>query len=398
MKNILLRLMPVVAAILMVGCTDDSYKITSEVKEGPEPTASFTYVANDLDVQFTSTSTNAESYYWSFGDGTYSTEESPQHTFSSAGTYAVKLKVNSPAGYSSQSEKSFAVAGKVGAFYQYTAQRYREGGFGRVVDFDATSSANAISISWDFGDGTVITDGDFALTHEFPEYKTYKVKITTTGYLGDVAVYETDLEVVPDYEMIRGGDMEAADAAYWTIKSTGYQVEFGYKAVIPSGGSGGCLRYIGKGPDGSYTTAVYQGFYVEAGERFDINTQVRWLDGALNAGVLFFCLAVEGVSSDFLGDGVTPDFTDGNLFVSLINHWGYGAPLAPYDGDLTGVNRITGSPYGGGNYYYGPNADADGMFTATRTGMVYFGIELRNVWGGYFGDFLFDSVSIKLVP
>ena len=403
MKNILLRLTPVILAILLVGCTDDSHKIPSVVKDGQKPVADFSYVSDDLEVQFTSTSTEAESYYWSFGDGTYSTEASPLHTFSSAGTYTVILKVNSPAGYSSQVEKSFAVAGKVSAFYQYSAQRYREGGFGRVIDFDATSSANAVSISWDFGDGTVIQDADFSYTYEFSDYGTYDVKITTTGYLGDEAVYQTALEVVPDLEMIRGGGMEEADAIYWTVKTSGYPVEFGYKGATPSDGSGGCLRYIGGGhsSSGSYTTAVYQAIDVVAGEKFQLDAKVRWFPNGFSNGVLFWCIADPGGSADFEGDGVTPKFTDDNLFISSFNDWNAGTAIPAYDHDLSG-NNPDGTPYGHG--YSGPGMHREGrgtygVYTATVTGTIYLGIELRNVWGSFHtGDFLFDEVSFKLIP
>lgn len=402
MKNILLRLMPLVLAIWLVGCTDDSFKIPSEVKEGPKPVADFTYVSNDLEVQFTSTSTDAESYYWNFGDGTSSTEASPLHTFSSSGTYTVTLKVNSPAGYSSLVEKSLAVAGKVSAFYQYTAKHYREGAFGRIIDFDATSSVNAVSISWDFGDGTVIEDADFTYTHEFPDFGTYNVKITTTGYLGDEAVYQTELEVVPYLEMIRGGGMEESDAMYWTVKGDGYPLEFGYKGTTPSGGSGGCLRFVGEGrtASGSYTTAIYQAIDVVEGERFQLSAYQRWFPNAYDQGVLFWCIAGPGGSADFEGDGVTPKFTDDNLFISSFNYWNGGTPIPAYDNDLSGTNP-NGTPYGNG--YSGPGryggAGSNGIYTAPFTGTIYLGIELRYVWGSFFNsDFLFDEISFKLIP
>lgn len=402
MNNILLRLIPFVLALLLAGCADDNFKILSEVKEGPSPVADFTYVPNDLVIQFTSTSTDAESYYWIFGDGTYSTEASPLHTFSSAGNYTVTLKVNSPAGYTSQVEKSFAVAGKVSAFYQHTAQRYREGGFGRVIDFDATSSANAVSVSWDFGDGTVIEDADFTYTHEYSAYGTYHVKITTSGYLGDEAVYQADLEVVPDFEMIRGGSMEESDAIYWNVKGSGYPVEFGYKGATPSGGSGSCLRFVGKGhsSSGSYTTAVYQAIDVIAGEKFQLSARAKWFANGFSNGVLFWCIAGPGGSADFEGDGVTPKFTDDNLFISLFNDWDAGTAIPAYDNDLSGYNQ-DGTPYGHG--YSGPgryrDGNTSGVYTAPVTGRIYLGIELRNVWGSFFvGDFLFDEVSFKLIP
>lgn len=64
-----------------------------------EPTitviAGFTFVAEELLVNFSSTSTGATSYDWDFGDGNTSQEENPSHTYASPGTYSVSLKATS---------------------------------------------------------------------------------------------------------------------------------------------------------------------------------------------------------------------------------------------------------------------------------------------------------------
>lgn len=400
MKDIPLILMPLVLTFLLVMCNDESYKISSDVKEGAKPVASFTYEIDELEVQFTNTSTDAESFYWEFGDGTTSTEASPLHTFSSAGTYTITLKVNSSVGYSSLNEESLSVAGKASAFYQHTAQRYREGGFGRIIDFDATSSANVVSISWDFGDGVVIENTDFVLTHKFPDFGTYNVKITTIGFLGDEAIYQKDIEVIPDYEMIRGGDMEEASAIYWSMKNSGYPVEFGYKDDGPSGGKGGCLRFVGRAISGSHITTIYQNIDVVEGEKFQLSAQVKWDENGFSNGVLFWCMAGPAGSTDFEGDGVTPKFTDDNLFISSFNNWVSNTPIPSYDNDLSGLNQDS-TPYGYG--YSGPGRYRDGgtfgIYTAPFTGTIYLGIELRNVWGQFYtSDFFFDEISFKLIP
>lgn len=57
------------------------------------PNADFTYsVTEDLTVEFTNTSSNADSYSWDFGDGAgTSTEENPTYTYASDGIYTVTL-------------------------------------------------------------------------------------------------------------------------------------------------------------------------------------------------------------------------------------------------------------------------------------------------------------------
>lgn len=55
-------------------------------------TADKTEVVVNETVKFTNTSSNAGTYEWTFGDGKESTESSPSHSWSSPGTYTVKMK------------------------------------------------------------------------------------------------------------------------------------------------------------------------------------------------------------------------------------------------------------------------------------------------------------------
>jgi len=52
---------------------------------------SFTFVANGLEVSFTNTSLNSNTYMWDFDDGATSTLTNPNHTYAVAGTYDVIL-------------------------------------------------------------------------------------------------------------------------------------------------------------------------------------------------------------------------------------------------------------------------------------------------------------------
>lgn len=53
-------------------------------------------------ITFTNTSKNARLYLWDFGDGTKSDEVSPSHTFTTAGTYTVRLKAINEDGKSNE--------------------------------------------------------------------------------------------------------------------------------------------------------------------------------------------------------------------------------------------------------------------------------------------------------
>ena len=68
-------------------------------------TASTVIGCNNLNVQFTNTSTgNITGYSWNFGDGNTSTLENPTHTYNSAGTYTVSLTVTNAAGNNTKTE------------------------------------------------------------------------------------------------------------------------------------------------------------------------------------------------------------------------------------------------------------------------------------------------------
>ncbi|MCF6297377.1 MAG: PKD domain-containing protein [Flavobacteriaceae bacterium] len=78
----------------------DSEVQTINVEVTNPPTASFTESANTVDVSFanvtfTNTSTNANGYYWDFGDATTSTDQNPWHTYTQLGTYTVmQISIN----------------------------------------------------------------------------------------------------------------------------------------------------------------------------------------------------------------------------------------------------------------------------------------------------------------
>ncbi|MDR6920933.1 DUF4886 domain-containing protein [Chryseobacterium sp. 2987] len=54
----------------------------------------FTHTISGNSVQFTNQTQNATSFLWNFGDGTISTLENPQHTYTSTGNYQVSLTTN----------------------------------------------------------------------------------------------------------------------------------------------------------------------------------------------------------------------------------------------------------------------------------------------------------------
>jgi len=59
----------------------------------PPPAANFSYTINNLTVNFSNNSTGAASYFWTFGDGSSSTDENPIHSYIAIGNYNVELTI-----------------------------------------------------------------------------------------------------------------------------------------------------------------------------------------------------------------------------------------------------------------------------------------------------------------
>lgn len=75
-------LIAIIIAVILTGCNK-------------EPEASFSFSPPDplagMTIEFTNTSTNADSYTWDFGDGSLSSSKNASHIYDEAGTYTVQL-------------------------------------------------------------------------------------------------------------------------------------------------------------------------------------------------------------------------------------------------------------------------------------------------------------------
>lgn len=133
-----------------------------------------------LTVHFTNQSTgNIRRYIWDFGDGTTTNEQSPQHTFTSQGTYNVILEVRGPAG-SSQTVHTITV---INPTVQPPVARFTPTNqtieLGQGIQFTNGSSGSITHYLWEFGDGTISTDPNPRKLYNAPG--TYNVKFTVIG-------------------------------------------------------------------------------------------------------------------------------------------------------------------------------------------------------------------------
>jgi parallel beta-helix repeat protein len=136
-----------------------------------------------LYVSFADASTGtATAWNWSFGDGTYSTEKNPIHTYSKAGTYTVSLTASNAAGNDTKTKTNYIVAAApqipVANFWGYPVS----GNAPLNVTFRDNTAGSATAWNWSFGDGTYSTEKNPVHTYSAPG--NYTVKLTASNEAG----------------------------------------------------------------------------------------------------------------------------------------------------------------------------------------------------------------------
>lgn len=406
-------LMAAVAAFGMVACQPDNKPGEEQggnQEEVQAPVADFEYAADGLTVSFTNKSQNATGYKWSFGDDETSKEANPTHEYGSAGEYTVVLTASNAKGQDKK-EVKITLAGKVKAYFSYTVPEGRAGVYGKKVSFDATSSANAVSIAWNFGDGETSTE--FAPVHEFPGFETYTVSATVTGADGATDTYTQDVTCVKNTSLIKCGGMEADDAEFWTpYEYWGYDA--GQYVDVPGVwayghewgntdnagfGKGGCFKFISNplGWDYNNKGAIYTTFDVVEGDVIEMDCLVKWGEETQDNGGFSIRLSYDEYS------------LDGALLFWFENFWGVHDPddddptrwtrwVPAFEGNLAACAEAL-SEYGA------EAADAelvDGKlrFTAVKTGKAHLIFYINQVWGFACGegrDIYIDEVTVDAV-
>ncbi|WP_048065524.1 DUF2341 domain-containing protein [Methanosarcina acetivorans] len=153
------------------------------------PVADFTATptAGDapLTVNFTDQSTNSPtSWAWDFNNDeiTDSTLQNPIYTYSTSGTYTVKLTVTNAGGSNSSTKADYiTVNTPIMPVANFTATPTR-GDAPLTVQFTDTSTSTPSSWLWDFGDGTSSTEQN--PIHNYTAGRKYTVKLTATNAAG----------------------------------------------------------------------------------------------------------------------------------------------------------------------------------------------------------------------
>ncbi|WP_292373733.1 PKD domain-containing protein [Methanosarcina sp. UBA411] len=163
--------------------------VTSPLKA---PVASFSASPTSgnapLQVQFTDKSTGSPtSWKWNFGDGTYSTDQNPAHTYSKTGKYTISLTVKNAKGSNTVTKSSHInVAAPLKAPVAALSASPTSGNAPLKVRFTDKSSNSPTSWKWDFGDKS--SSAEKNPSHTYSTAGTYTVKLTASNAAGSNTV------------------------------------------------------------------------------------------------------------------------------------------------------------------------------------------------------------------
>lgn len=126
-------------------------------------------------------------YYWTFGDNSYSTEKSPEHTFETTGIYEVCLNTrNTETGCSDRVCELITVTDETNTVVPVMADFSVFPVLGsRAVLFKDNSSGKVSSRYWTFGDGNMTSDS-VRVTHLYKNSGTYEVCLVAVDEENDL--------------------------------------------------------------------------------------------------------------------------------------------------------------------------------------------------------------------
>lgn len=147
------------------------------------PQADYSLIDTELSFTFLDESTGELSdYLWTFGDGTSSTAQNPQHTYATPGTYTVCLTVGSVCGTTEFCQEVVASCAAPQADFGIEVDAL-------TVSFTDQSSLMPTEWLWTFGDGDMSNMSD--PVHAYAAPGTYTVCLEAASVCGSSTVCET---------------------------------------------------------------------------------------------------------------------------------------------------------------------------------------------------------------
>ena len=205
---------------------DSLWNIDQEVEEvysidvNEPPTASFTYSPSTPSIEdiiaFTDTSTddsNIATWSWNFGDGHTASAKNPTHTYSTSGTFIVKLFVTDDNGVTNFTTSSITIT-EIPSTPSLSVSISKDIS-GLSVNFSSVVSRgiSPYNYTWTFGDGATSTQS--SPSHTYVSSDTYTVTLTVVDSSPTQKVKSTSTTVtVTSSNDDNDGDLSVT--AYWT--------------------------------------------------------------------------------------------------------------------------------------------------------------------------------------
>ena len=173
----------------------DTFLLVDYIEVFPLPEPGFTVSMSGLDVDFTNTSQFADTYYWTFGDGTDSDQSDPSHTYATEGSFEVVLyAINAcdTVSISQQLEISNGPQAGIDSDVQSGCPPLE-------VQFFNASTADADNWSWTFEGGVPASSTEENPLVTYNEEGLYDVQLIVSNVDGaDTLLLEDYIEVLGD--------------------------------------------------------------------------------------------------------------------------------------------------------------------------------------------------------
>ena len=167
--------------------------------------------------QFSNSAQNAVAWNWSFGDGSYSPQQNPTHTFPAPGNYYVSTIVTNSFGCRDTSDTPLHIIVGLNDWADF-AHDIDSGCANLTVNFYNTN-ANVVTSTWDFGDGTTSLFANISHTYTTGGDYTVSLMVTSLGGCADT-VTKTNLIHVADGPAVSFSQTNTSGCAPLSIQFT----------------------------------------------------------------------------------------------------------------------------------------------------------------------------------
>jgi len=152
----------------------------------PVPVADFSFSPDSgcmpLEVQFTNTSQNTTSYEWDFGDGFFSTQQDPIHTYLQAGLFTIRLKSIGGGSCADSVNMVDAIDVFPKPVAEFTFIQIDNDPIAKGLVRFSNQSQSSTQYFWEFGDGD--ESDDFAPEHRYRYHGSYNVQLAVENQYG----------------------------------------------------------------------------------------------------------------------------------------------------------------------------------------------------------------------